>query len=155
MGRGGGGHAARGTRCGASVWVLAVGLKVLLVRSPPRPPPFPPGRHVILPKEIAKSVPKGKILTEMEWRSLGVQQSRGWEHYACHRCVRPLRPLGSTPFPPSLPARASLCVCLALPLPLTLCCARVRNKAAASCCTGCTMACPPPPSLVSSAPTFL
>lgn len=42
-------------------------------------------RHVILPKEIAKSVPKGKILSEMEWRSLGVQQSRGWEHYACHR----------------------------------------------------------------------
>lgn len=24
-------------------------------------------------------------MTEMEWRALGVQQSRGWEHYALHR----------------------------------------------------------------------
>ena len=24
-------------------------------------------------------------MTEMEWRGIGVQQSRGWEHYAYHR----------------------------------------------------------------------
>lgn len=42
-------------------------------------------RHVILPKEIAKTVPKGRMMTEVEWRSIGVQQSRGWEHYAFHR----------------------------------------------------------------------
>ncbi len=25
------------------------------------------------------------LLTQNEWRGLGVQQSRGWEHYAIHR----------------------------------------------------------------------
>jgi cyclin-dependent kinase regulatory subunit CKS1 len=35
-------------------------------------------RHVILPKEIYKMIPKGRILQENEWRNLGVQQSRGW-----------------------------------------------------------------------------
>ena len=28
---------------------------------------------------------RGKLLSEMEWRSLGVQQSRGWVHYEIHR----------------------------------------------------------------------
>jgi len=37
-------------------------------------------RHVILPKEVAKLIPKDVLLTEMEWRTL-VQQSLGWEHY--------------------------------------------------------------------------
>lgn len=41
-------------------------------------------RHVILPKDM--KIPKKKgCLSEMEWRSLGVQQSKGWEHYANHR----------------------------------------------------------------------
>ena len=40
-------------------------------------------RHVILPKDIARKVPK-KLMTEKEWRSLGVQQSQGWEHYMRH-----------------------------------------------------------------------
>jgi cyclin-dependent kinase regulatory subunit CKS1 len=42
-------------------------------------------RHVILPKEVAKLIPKDVLLTEMEWRTLGVQQSLGWEHYMTHR----------------------------------------------------------------------
>lgn len=46
-------------------------------------------RHVILPKELAKQIEKkmlrGELLTENEWRSLGIQQSRGWVHYAIHR----------------------------------------------------------------------
>lgn len=42
-------------------------------------------RHVILPKEIAKNLPKSRLLTDEEWRNLGVQQSRGWEHYAVHK----------------------------------------------------------------------
>jgi len=42
-------------------------------------------RHVVLPNEVAKLVPKGRLLSEPEWRSLGVQQSRGWVHYAIHR----------------------------------------------------------------------
>lgn len=42
-------------------------------------------RHVILPKDQAKSIPKNRLFSETEWRDLGVQQSRGWEHYANHR----------------------------------------------------------------------
>lgn len=42
-------------------------------------------RHVVLPKELAKTLPKSRLLTEAEWRGIGVQQSRGWQHYAIHR----------------------------------------------------------------------
>jgi cyclin-dependent kinase regulatory subunit CKS1 len=42
-------------------------------------------RHVILPKELAKTLPGGRLLAEGEWRGIGVQQSRGWVHYAIHR----------------------------------------------------------------------
>lgn len=42
-------------------------------------------RHVVLPQEIAQLLPKGRLLSENEWRALGVQQSRGWVHYAIHR----------------------------------------------------------------------
>jgi len=56
---------------------------------------------VILPKELAKSIPKTRILAEQEWRNLGVQQSRGWEHYAIHRPEPHIllfrRPLGTDP----------------------------------------------------------
>jgi len=41
-------------------------------------------RHVMLPKEIAKLVPKSHLMTEDEWRSIGVQQSQGWQHYMLH-----------------------------------------------------------------------
>ena len=34
---------------------------------------------------MAKNLPKNRTLSETEWRSIGVQQSRGWDHYACHR----------------------------------------------------------------------
>ena len=30
-------------------------------------------------------LPKGKLLADAEWRAYGVQQSRGWEHYAVHK----------------------------------------------------------------------
>ncbi|BDA47542.1 Cyclin-dependent kinases regulatory subunit 1 [Coccomyxa sp. Obi] len=42
-------------------------------------------RHVVLPSDIAKLLPKGVLLSENEWRQIGVQQSRGWVHYAIHR----------------------------------------------------------------------
>lgn len=55
-------------------------------------------RHVILPKRTAKemfklfhSADKGskagepRLLSENEWRSIGVQQSRGWQHYETHK----------------------------------------------------------------------
>ena len=41
-------------------------------------------RHVILPKELSKQIPAGMLLPEKAWRSLGVQMSLGWEHYATH-----------------------------------------------------------------------
>lgn len=41
-------------------------------------------RHVILPSDIAKLVPKSHLMTETEWRNLGVQQSPGWVHYMMH-----------------------------------------------------------------------
>ncbi|KAK8799448.1 hypothetical protein WA158_005997 [Blastocystis sp. Blastoise] len=42
-------------------------------------------RHVILPKDLAYQVPKGKLLSEAEWRGLGIKMSLGWEHYGSHR----------------------------------------------------------------------
>ncbi|XP_062516963.1 cyclin-dependent kinases regulatory subunit-like [Corticium candelabrum] len=42
-------------------------------------------RHVMLPKNIAKLVPKDKLMNEPEWRGIGVQQSQGWIHYMRHR----------------------------------------------------------------------
>lgn len=41
-------------------------------------------RHVILPIAVARNVPKGHLMTETEWRNLGVQQSPGWIHYMIH-----------------------------------------------------------------------
>lgn len=39
---------------------------------------------MILPQDIASLVPKDRLLSEAEWRNLGVQQSRGWVHYMVH-----------------------------------------------------------------------
>ncbi|KAI5056501.1 hypothetical protein GOP47_0028319 [Adiantum capillus-veneris] len=33
-------------------------------------------RHVVLPPDIAKLLPKNQLLSENEWRALGVQQSQ-------------------------------------------------------------------------------
>ncbi|CAO1301722.1 unnamed protein product [Diamesa serratosioi] len=41
-------------------------------------------RHVQLPKELTRFVPKSHLMTECEWRAIGVQQSRGWVHYMIH-----------------------------------------------------------------------
>ena len=56
-------------------------------------------RHVMLPKDLAKLVPKTHLMSEAEWRNLGVQQSLGkfvftklfskmffigWVHYMLH-----------------------------------------------------------------------
>jgi hypothetical protein len=42
-------------------------------------------RHVILLPQYAKFIPKDRLMSEREWRSLGVAQSAGWEHYALHK----------------------------------------------------------------------
>ncbi|KAK9369558.1 regulatory subunit of cyclin-dependent kinase [Lipomyces kononenkoae] len=50
-------------------------------------------RHVTLPKNMLKVIPKDyfdtergtlRILLEDEWRGLGITQSLGWEHYDTH-----------------------------------------------------------------------
>ncbi|VDM46305.1 unnamed protein product [Toxocara canis] len=41
-------------------------------------------RHVHVTKEVAKLIPKNRLMTESEWRSLGIQQSPGWVHYMIH-----------------------------------------------------------------------
>lgn len=58
-------------------------------------------RHVLLPKNVYKGISKGKLLSENEWRAIGVQQSRGWVHYEIHRPEPHIllfrRPLGTDP----------------------------------------------------------
>ena len=39
----------------------------------------------MLPKEKAKLVPTTHLMSEAEWRSIGVQQSPGWIHYMIHK----------------------------------------------------------------------
>ncbi len=58
-------------------------------------------RHVLLPKATYKKIPRGRLLSESEWRGLGVQQSRGWVHYEIHK-PEPFillfrRPMGTDP----------------------------------------------------------
>ena len=59
-------------------------------------------RHVILPTDIAAQLPKHRLLTETEWRALGVQQSRGWVHYGAwhqYTCVAHSPIIVSPPVP--------------------------------------------------------
>ncbi|KAN0077119.1 Cyclin-dependent kinase, regulatory subunit [Tylopilus felleus] len=50
-------------------------------------------RHVILPKPLLKLIPKElfdekegtlRLLSEAEWRGIGITQSLGWQHYEVH-----------------------------------------------------------------------
>lgn len=42
-------------------------------------------RHVFLPKSLAEQIDtRGRLLSDDEWRGIGVQQSRGWKHYITH-----------------------------------------------------------------------
>lgn len=41
-------------------------------------------RHIIMPKDYAKSIPRNHLMTETEWRNLGIAQSPGWVHYMLH-----------------------------------------------------------------------
>jgi len=42
-------------------------------------------RHVKLPKHLVDDNLSDHLLSPVEWRSLGVQMSRGWQHYMIHR----------------------------------------------------------------------
>lgn len=41
-------------------------------------------RHVVVPPQVRKHphITGMVLMTEQQWRAMGVQQSRGWEHYA-------------------------------------------------------------------------
>ncbi|XP_071054153.1 cyclin-dependent kinases regulatory subunit-like [Onthophagus taurus] len=41
-------------------------------------------RHVALPKELVSMIPKTHLMSEQEWRGIGVQMSQGWMHYMTH-----------------------------------------------------------------------
>jgi len=41
-------------------------------------------RHIIIPKKYADQIPKHHLMTETEWRNIGIQQSPGWIHYLVH-----------------------------------------------------------------------
>ena len=41
-------------------------------------------RHVLLPKDTYMKMPTGRLLSESEWRGLGITMSLGWSHYAIH-----------------------------------------------------------------------
>uniref|UniRef100_A0A8C4U359 Cyclin-dependent kinases regulatory subunit n=1 Tax=Falco tinnunculus TaxID=100819 RepID=A0A8C4U359_FALTI len=59
--------------------------------------------HVMLPRELLKHVPKTHLMSEGEWRRLGVQQSLGWVHYMIHEpahlCITKLTCLPPTKKP--------------------------------------------------------
>ena len=58
-------------------------------------------RHVLLPKEIFKKIPAKRLLTESEWRSIGIIQSNGWSNYSIHKPEPHIllfrRPIGTDP----------------------------------------------------------
>ena len=59
-------------------------------------------KHVILPKETYMIMSKkGKLLTEPEWRAIGINQTKGWENYSVHKPEPHIllfrRPLGVNP----------------------------------------------------------
>lgn len=42
-------------------------------------------RHVIMPEEMVKKYNFDHLLSEQEWRGLGIQMSQGWMHYDYHK----------------------------------------------------------------------
>ncbi|KAF3834059.1 hypothetical protein F7725_025263 [Dissostichus mawsoni] len=60
-------------------------IEVLCQENDAQPSMIDDSRHVMLPKDIAKRVPKTHLMSETEWRNLGVQQSQGWVHYMIHQ----------------------------------------------------------------------
>lgn len=41
-------------------------------------------RHVQITEEMTKLIPKDRLMSEEEWRNIGITQSRGWIHYMIH-----------------------------------------------------------------------
>eukprot|EP00703_Trepomonas_sp_PC1_P000618 JAP95988.1 Cyclin-dependent kinases regulatory subunit [Trepomonas sp. PC1] len=42
-------------------------------------------RHVILPEDVARKYNIQALMSEPEWRAIGIQMSSGWVHYDFHR----------------------------------------------------------------------
>ena len=64
-------------------------------------------KNVMLTENIYKTLSRHKLLSEDEWRELGIKQSRGWEHYMIYR-PEPFillfrRPIGINPRTAELP----------------------------------------------------
>ena len=63
-------------------------------------------RHVILPKKY-KAMLTGKLLSENEWREIGVVQTKGWEHYHIFKKEPHVllfrRPIGTDPLTGEVP----------------------------------------------------
>jgi cyclin-dependent kinase regulatory subunit CKS1 len=68
-------------------------------------------RHVILPKDIFKKIPAKRLLSESEWRSIGVVQSKGWVNYTIHKPEPHIllfrRPIGTDPETGVIPTEMS------------------------------------------------
>lgn len=58
-------------------------------------------RHVIMTEKHKKLLSNGKLLSESEWRNLGIQQSKGWEHFLIYKKEPHIlifrRPIGTDP----------------------------------------------------------
>ena len=65
-------------------------------------------KHVLLPENLFRTMARGKLLSEEEWRSLGIKQSRGWVHYAIYKpephIILFRRPIGTNPGTGEIPA---------------------------------------------------
>jgi cyclin-dependent kinase regulatory subunit CKS1 len=58
-------------------------------------------KHVILTKEAFMSMQKDKLLSETEWRAMGINQTKGWIHFTIHKPEPHIllfrRPIGVNP----------------------------------------------------------
>lgn len=63
-------------------------------------------RHVILPRQLKIKL-TGKLLTEVEWREIGIVQTKGWEHYYIYKKEPHVllfrRPIGTDPNTGTIP----------------------------------------------------
>ena len=75
-------------------------------------------RHVILPKPLLKLIPKQyfneetgtlRLLSDAEWRGIGIQQSLGWVHYEVHSAYQCCTRLSSANHRPQ--HRSPMCSC--------------------------------------------
>ena len=42
-------------------------------------------RQVTIRKEYASQIPRDHLLSDQEWRHMGIQMSLGWEHYCIYK----------------------------------------------------------------------